>query len=218
MQLRSGKQIGNISPSVLLRDIYLLDDIRTMHGSDWFTSKVDQTTITLDCIIDGYSDEKLASIDTGNKWLRIVYLRAVKIIYTVIEISYSDTAKLFTKRTKCALIRVVEAAHQIQLKVGRALWTTRNTPHIRELMMDEESDDAEHMYRTLRHIISDESIAYDYNIYSYNDGEYSDEETWDYYFGVHTDYQAYSDPHRFMNQVDACMEGPIRHWNMRMLE
>ena len=230
MQLRSGKMVGDkneerfrdgygerlyISPQALLNSIYLDTDVDTMHTDRWLP-KIQRTTGTLNYISE-YSDEKLASIDDTNDWLREVYLRAVEIIYTVIKTSFTDTAKAFNVKTKCALIRLVEAANNLQLKTGRVLWHTRNRPHIRALL-DLETGDAEHMYRVLRHIISDESLAYDYKIYSYNDGEYSDEETWDYYFGPLADYQEYSDTDRFMNQIDYCMEAPIRHWNLRMLD
>ncbi len=219
MQLRSGKRIGErlyISPDALLRSIYLLADIDTMHAHDWFQSKVQYTTGTLNYISE-YSDEKLASIDDTNKWLRTVYLRAVEIIYTIIKTSYTDTAKAFNTKTKRILIRMLEAAQYLQLRTSKVLWHTRNRPCIRELL-ENDTGDAENMYRVLRHIISDESLAFDYKISTYNDGEYPDEETWDYYFGVHVGYQEYVDTDRFVNQVDHCMEAPIRHWNMRILE
>jgi len=218
MQLRSGKKIGErlyISPKALLNSIYLDTDVDTMHAGGWL-AKVQWTTGTLNYISE-YSDEKLASIDDTNDWLREVYLRSVEIIYKVIQLSYTDTAKAFTAKTKCTLIRLLEAAQYLQLITGKVLWDTRNRPHIREFL-ESQTDDAEHLYRVLRHLISNENIAHDYKIYTYNSGEYSDEETWDYYFGVHTDYQEYANEDHFMNQIDDCMYGEIRYWNWRMLE
>ena len=123
MQLRSGKRIGErlyISPDALLRSIYLLADIDTMHAHDWFQSKVQYNTGTLNYISE-YSDEKLASIDDTNKWLRTVYLRAVEIIYTIIKTSYTDTAKAFNTKTKRILIRMLEAAQYLQLRTSKVL-------------------------------------------------------------------------------------------------
>jgi hypothetical protein len=224
MKLRSGRQINRerlyISSKSLLRDIYVLSDINTLYNHEWFINKVENTTGTLKYIYE-YSDEKLASIDHENKWLRNIYLRAVEIIYVVIKTSYSVTADLFMIKTKRALIRLLDAAHQLQLKSGRILWATRTEPRIRKLLgklLDTENNEAEMLYRTLRHIISDESLAFDYEIYTYSNGEYSAEELWDYYFGINSDNPEYCDTDHFLNQADTCLERPIRYWNLRMLE
>ena len=223
MKLRSGRQTPDRndyydilyeSHDALLDSIYVLNDIQQMHAYPWFAFKVKQTTSILNYICE-YSDEKFSSIDAENKWLRTMYLRAIEIIYAIIEASYTATSLTFNVRTKRALIRILDAAHQVQLKTGRVLWATRNEPHIREVL-DVDTDDAEMLYRTLRHIISDESLAYDYEIYTYNDGEYSDEETWDYYFAANVEH--FQDCDRFLNQVKTCLERPIRHWNLRMRE
>lgn len=220
MKLRSGRQIPDSndyydtlyeSQDALLDSIYVLRDIQQMHTFPVFASKVKRTADILNYISE-YSDEKLTSIDNENKWLRTLYLRAVEIIYTIIEASYSQE---FNVRTKRALIRILDAAHHVQLKTGRVLWATRNDPRICKVF-DEDTDDAVMLYRTLRHIISDESLAFDYEIYTYNDRDFPDEEIWDYYFAANVEH--YRDGDHFLNQADACLERPIRYWNLRMLE
>jgi hypothetical protein len=66
-------------------------------------------------------------------------------------------------------------------------------------------------YRCLKHIISDESIPYNYDIHTYDDGEYTDIELWDYYLYFRT----VSDP--YVQNADSCFSGEIRHRNRMMI-
>ena len=109
------------------------------------------------------------------------------------------------------------SANKLQLATGKVIWATRTTEANRKIL-DTDTEDAVLLYRCLRHIISDESLAYDYKIYTYNDGEYTEEGLWDYYFAHNAEYPDNCDLERFLIQSDTCLSGPIRHWNLRMLE
>ena len=200
----------------MINSMYLInsDDIKTLHYHDWFLSRIEQTRGTLNYICE-YSNEKLASID--NESLVTLYLRSVNVIYTIIESSYTATSKSFNVRTKKELILFLYSASKLQLAIGKVIWATRTTEANRKILnMDTEY--AEFLYRCLRHIISDESLAYDYKIYTYNDCEYTEEELWDYYFAHNAEHPDKCDLERFLIQADTCLRGPIRHWNLRMLE
>lgn len=216
MYLRSGKKIlsggvveepFSVSLAALTRTMYNLSDIRHSYNYEWFINRVGWTTGILNYILDRADDLK----NTDSQWLTTVYLKAINIQYSIIEHSYRNENYMH-KKTKQAFIRILSSAYKVQMKMGTILWTTRQEPHIRELL---ETDNDDMIYRCLKHIISDESEPHDYEIYTYDDGEYSDEEIWDYYFG-HNAGAEYDDP--YITNADICLDdiNIIRHRN-RML-
>jgi hypothetical protein len=194
-------------PKALLRQIYLLDDINTHHYCDWFLSKVQETRERLNYIHE-YSNEKLTSMDVT--WLRNIYFYCVTIICKIIKASYK--IKKILKKTKKELIRIVFAANQLQQKIGNIIWSLRTDISILKVIDSDSDEDAENMYRCLRHIISDEFIAYDYKIHMYENSDYA-VELWDYYFAPNTMKCIDDDP--FVKQATFCREAPICFWNIR---
>lgn len=214
MYLRSGKKILSVgvveeplsvSLAALTRTMYNLSDIRHSYNDEWFINRVGQTTEILNYILDRADDLK----NMDSQWLTTVYLKAIGIQCSIIEHSYRNE-NYMRKNTKQAFILILSSAYKVQMEVGTILWTTRQEPHIRELL---ETDNGDMMYRCLKHIISDESEPHDYEIYTYDDGEYSGEEIWDYYFG-HNAGAEYDDP--YITNADICLDDIIRHRN-RML-
>lgn len=214
MKLRSGFQTTPVerlycSPQALLNQIYLLDDMKELHYHDWFLSKVQQTRGNLN-YIEEYSREKLLSMDV--KWLRIVYFRTVEIMRKIISASYTQIS--FSSKTKQEFIRMLYAANQLQKKIAYILWELRTTEGVFKILITE-TDDADWLYRCLRHIISDECMAHDYHIESYNIGDYTDAELWDYWFAPNALKLETNDP--FLKQVNISLQGPIRFWNIHMI-
>ena len=195
----------SVSLAALTRTMYNLSDIRHSYNDEWFINRVGQTTEILNYILDRDDDLK----NTDSQWLTTVYLKAIGIQCSIIEHSYRNE-NYMRKNTKQAFILILSSAYKVQMKIGTILWTTRHEPHIREML---ETDNGDMMYRCLKHIISDESEPHDYEIYTYDDGEYSGEEIWDYYFG-HNAGAEYDDP--YITNADICLDDIIRHRN-RML-
>lgn len=218
MKLRSGFQTVPLPsekeerlyccPKALLRQIYLLDDIDEHHDRDWFLSKVCQTRGNLNYIGE-YSREKLLSMDV--LWLKDVYVNCVEIIKRIIIASYTHC--LFTDKTKQEFIRILYAANKLQKKLGNIIWILRTDEQVFQILSIEST--GESLYRCLRHIISDECIAYDYQIESYNMGDYSDVELWDYWFAPNCLIPESED--LFVKEAKHCLEAPIRFWNIRTI-
>lgn len=211
MKLRSGFQTTiderlYCCPKALLCQIYLLDDIDTHHDRDWFLAKLQYTRGNLN-YIEEYSREKWLSMDVI--WLKDVYVNCVEIIKRIIVASY--TISLFSDKTKQEFIRILHAANKLQKKLGNILWTLRTDERVFQILSNEST--GESLYRCLRHIISDECIAYDYQIESYNMGDYSDVELWDYWFAPNCLISVEED--LFVKQAKHCLEAPMRFWNIR---
>ena len=218
MKLRSGFQTGSKTavveetlyccPKALLCQIYLLDDIETHHYHDWFLAKVGQTRGNLN-YIEEYSREKLLSMDVI--WLKDVYVNCVEIVKRIIVASYKHDS--FSNKTNQEFIRILYAANKLQKKLGTILWTLRTDERVFHILSNEST--GESLYRCLRHIISDECIAYDYQIESYNMGDYSDVELWDYWFAPNCLIPESED--LFVKQAKHCLEAQIRFWNIRTI-
>ncbi len=216
MKLRSGFQTVPFTsekeerlyccPKALLRQIYLLEDIDEHHDRDWFLSNVQYTRGNLN-YIDEYSREKLLSMDV--LWLKNIYCNCVDIITRIIVASYKHVS--FSDKTKTELIRLIFAANKLQKKLGNILWSLRTDERVVQILMSETHGDS--LYRCLRHIISGEFIAYDYNIESYDLGDYLDVELWDYWFAPN--YRERVEDDLFVKNADHCREGRIRFRNIR---
>lgn len=216
MKLRSGFQTTNdqrlyCCPKALLGGIYLLEDIDEHHDSDWFLGKVQYTMGNLN-YIDEYSREKLLSMDVI--WLKNIYCSCVDIITRIIVASYKHC--LFSDKTKQEFIRLLFAVDKLQKKIGNIIWSLRTDERVFTILMSETHElEAESLYRCLRHIISGEFIAYDYQIESYDLGDYSDVELWDYWFSPN--YQENVNDDLFVKNANHCREGRIRFWNIRTI-
>lgn len=139
---------------------------------------------------------------TPSKNIHNLYERCVEITTDIIE--NANKIDEINADTKSALIRLISETYKLQLKLGRIIWSAR-----REQQLPDAKDyDTDTFYRCLKHIISDESIPYDYDIEIYDDGEYTDVELWDYYY---LDYATESDP--YVINADTCFQGNIRFWN-----
>jgi hypothetical protein len=216
MQLRSGRRINEpaterlyCSPKSLLKEIYLLDDIDEHHDRDWFLKKVMCTRGNLN-YIEEYSREKLLSMDV--LWLKNIYCNCVDIITQIIVASYTHDS--FSDKTKHEFIRLLFAANKLQKKLGDIIWSLRTDERVVQIIMSK-TVEAWGLYRCLRHIISGEYIAYDYHIESYDVGEYTDVELWDYWFAPNVMENANDD--LFVKNADHCGEGNIRFCNMRTI-
>ena len=197
MQLRSGKQLrySDVICESNIYSVYRLNDLRSSVNCVWFISKVQQTTDIL----------KQYNKITPSKNIHNLYERCVEINTNIIE--NANKIGEINAETKSALIRLISEAYKLQLKLGRIIWSARQEQPISNPTGAEEYD-VDTFYRCLKHIISDESTPHDYDMETYDDGEYTDVELWDYYY---LDYATESDP--YVINADTCFQDHIRFWN-----
>jgi hypothetical protein len=178
MKLRSGRTTG---PYLIIYD-FPVDSIVRCANSPWLLDRVKEVTFIL----------RHSTFDSDPR----TYRKCVAIICSVIECTHKYKTEDLSPETKRAFIRLLSAAYKVQVDVGEILWANR-----RDIDMDDDH------YRCLKHIISDESLPYNYDIHTYDDGEYTDIELWDYYFYFRTV------PDPYVQNAEICFGGEIYHWN-----
>jgi hypothetical protein len=122
-----------------------VDSIVRCANSPWLLARVKEVTFLLRHSTFG-SDPR-------------TYRKCVAIICSVIECTHKHKTEDISPETKRAFIRLLFAAYKVPVDVGKILWANR-----RDINLDD--------YRCLKHIISDESLPYNYDIDTYDDGEY----------------------------------------------
>jgi len=183
MKLRSGKTTG---PYLIIYD-FPADSIVRCANSPWLLARIKEVTFLLRHCPPSPSQR--------------TYRKCVEIICYIIECTHKYNTEDLCPETKCAFIRLLFAAFKVQVEIGEILWANRHDI----IYMDDDH------YRCLKHIISDESLPYNYDIHTYDDGEYTDIELWDYYFYFRTV------PDPYVQNADSCFSGEIRHRNRMMI-
>ena len=161
-------------------------------------------------IINDQSVEILSGIAEDCKFMSTIYQKTVELTCCIIERSYQSQ---YTDDEKIAIIRLLSVMYQVRCTVSHILWNARTRQTIQD-MMENGDRHSDQLYRCLKHMVSDESESCDYEIYLYEDGEYTDVELYDWYF--QSNYNECSTTDTYVKNADACFGGEIRRYNRRL--
>jgi hypothetical protein len=219
MQLRNGKQVkgvttckckkgeGSDEKAKLVSSVRkLLDEANKYRDSSSDLEKIYRMTPVFEKI-GQESAETLSTIDDSLKFVSTLYMKTMELTCTLIERSYN---RLYTSEEKCAVIRLLSEMYKARRLVTQILWDGRLTKNIQDMLETGERH-SEQIYRCLKHIASDESESRDYQIYTYDDGEYTDEELYDWYFL--DNYRKDASEDSYMSNADECFGAKIRRFN-----
>ena len=225
MQLRNGKQVvaSNTKKTQTL----------TTYASDDKQSLVDELTRLIDIRrrchdtatdiekmhnvlqvfkkLNEQSVEMLTGMDNSLKFASTVYQKTMELTCVLIERTYSH--KHYDDSEKIAMIRMMSEMYRTRCAIRKIIWYGRKDKNIQD-MMEAGDRHSEQIYRCLKHIVSDESESLDYNMFEYEDGEYTDLELYDWYFSNNRGDDASDD--EFVNNADKCFGADISRFN-RML-
>ena len=219
MQLRNGKQVMGVTTCKckkgkgLDEKAQLISSLRKLLDE---ANKYRDTSSDLDKIyrmtpvfekIGQQSVETLSTLDDSLKFVSTLYMKTMEHTCILIERSYN---RLYTSEEKCAVIRVLSEMYKARRVVTQILWDGRLTKNIQDMLETGERH-SEQIYRCLKHIASDESESRDYQIYTYDDGEYTDEELYDWYFL--DNYRKDASEDSYMSNADECFGAKIRRFN-----
>jgi len=221
MQLRNGKQVSGVSErkckkvSVSDEKAQLISSVRKLLDAfQKYNSTVSDTDKVYRMIeifekINQHSVETLSAMDGSLKFISTVYMKTMELTCTLIERSYS---RLYTSYEKGAVIRLLSEMYKTRCTTREILWDGRLKENIRNMLETGELH-SEQIYRCLKHIASDESESRDYQIYTYDDGEYTDEELYDWYFLDNYRNRKDASEDSYMSNADECFGAEIRRFN-----
>lgn len=161
-------------------------------------------------IINDQSVEILSGIAEDCKFMSTIYQKTVELTCVIIERSYTTQ---YNDDEKIAIIRLLSVMYQVRCTVSHILWNARTRRTIQD-MMENGGRHSDQLYRCLKHMVSDESESYDYEVYLYEDGEYTDLELYDWYF--QSNYNECSTTDTYVKNADACFGGEIRRYNRKL--
>ena len=84
------------------------------------------------------------------------------------------------KNQMCKSIVVLPTYVVVRQTAAKIMWTARTSKSVQD-MMENGDRHSELVYRCLKHIASDEAESCDYEFYTYEDGEYTDVELFDWH-------------------------------------
>lgn len=209
MQLRNGKQVTG-KPDIILSFTgtvrNLLDGcINTFSPID----KINAMCKVFDTINE-QSDQTLSEMGLGDdyKFLSTIYRKTVELTCVLIERSYLNE---YYDEDKDAMIRLLSVMFQVRRTAAQILWTARTSKNVQN-MMENGDRHSDLLYRCLKHIVSDEAESCDYEFYTYEDGEYTDVELFDWYLLPNYGRVLSRDDPYIMN-ADECFGAEIRRFN-----
>jgi hypothetical protein len=222
MQLRNGKQLS-VTASASVPVITGAETkeqftakmkvlINKCQPSDYGT-KLDRLNNMLPIFtgINKMSVEMLTDFDPKLRFQTTLYEKSLELTVTIIERSY-----LFDKvsyEEKIASIRLLSEMYKARKTIADILWKGRTNKNIQEMMYAGDRH-SEQLYRCLKHMTSDLSESTHYEIYTYDDGEYSDVELYNWFLLPNIDENLPDD--EYINNADHCFGGKIDRFNVRM--
>jgi hypothetical protein len=166
--------------------------------------------ITVFGIINNQSVEILSRIGDDCKFMSTIYQKSVELTCTIIERSYTNQ---YNEDENIAIIRLLSVMYQVRCTVSGILWKARTDRTIQN-MMEEGDRHSDILYRCLKHMVSDESESCDYEIYLYEEGEYTDVELYDWHF--QPNYNECSTTDTYVKNADACFGVEIIRYNRKL--
>jgi hypothetical protein len=185
-------------------------DALRRHGQLSNTATYYEKLNSLLAVFDILNNETLSDMGDDYKFLATVYSKTVELMCVIVERSYTNE---YTDDEKIAIIRLLSVTYQVRLTVSDILWAARTDPKIQE-MMENGDRHSDLLYRCLKHMVSDESESYDYEVYKYEDGDYTDVELYDWY--LQPNYCENSKSDEYIHNADTCFGGEIRRYNRRL--
>ena len=161
-------------------------------------------------IINNEPVETLSNMGDDCKFVATIYRKTVELMCVIVERSYTNE---YTNDEKIAIIRLLALTYQVRYTVSDILWDARTNHQIREMMENGERH-SDLLYRCLKHMVSEESESDIYEVYKYEDGEYTDVELYDWY--LLPNYCKTSKSDAYIQNADTCFGGEINRYNRRL--
>lgn len=161
-------------------------------------------------IINDQSVETLSGMGDDYKFVATVYRKTVELMCVIINRSFTTE---YTDEEKIAIIRLLSLTYQVRYTVSDILWEVRTNHQIRE-MMENGDRHSDLLYRCLKHMVSEESESDVYEVYKYEDGEYTDVELYDWY--LLPNYCKISKYDAYIENADVCFGDEISRYNRRL--
>ena len=161
-------------------------------------------------IINNQPVETLSGMGDDCKFLATIYRKSVELMCVIVERSYTNN---YTDDEKIAIIRLLSLTYQVRYAVSDILWNARTNCQIQE-MMENGDRHSEVLYRCLKHMVSEESESNIYEVYKYEDGEYTDVELYDWHLLPNYSIGGWRDP--YIENADDCFGDEITRFNRRL--
>jgi len=213
MQLRNGKQLqtptdGGAKEQFIKKMMVILGKCQPSINN----SNVEKHHNMLACFIE-INRMPLDTWTTFDPTLRFhatMYQKTMECTITIIDRSYMSN---YTDEYKSVSIRLLSEMYKTRKTMANILWQGRTNKNIQELM-DAGHYHSEQLYRCWKHIISDKSESNYYEIYTYDDGEYSNVELYNWYLLPNIYGNRKSD--KYINNADHCFGDFIERFNVKM--
>ena len=217
MQLRNGKNTLVSVPASLPAPVTLFVDMTRealnlhvrMYETVTYYEKLNGLLAVFG-IINNQSAETLSGMGDDYKFLATVYRKTVELMCVIVERSYTNE---YNDDEKIAIIRLLSLTYQVRYTVSDILWEVRTYPRIRE-MMENGDRHSDLLYRCLKHMVSEESESEIYEVYKYEDGEYTDVELYDWY--LLPNYCENCKADAYIENADVCFGNEITRYNRRL--
>jgi hypothetical protein len=161
-------------------------------------------------IINDQSVETLSGMGDDYKFVATVYRKTVELMCVIINRSFTTE---YTDEEKIAIIRLLSLTYQVRYTVSDILWEVRTNHQIRE-MMENGDRHSDLLYRCLKHMVSEESESDVYEVYKYEDGDYTDVELYDWY--LLPNYCKNIKADAYIENADVCFGDEISRYNRRL--
>jgi hypothetical protein len=222
MQLRNGKKILVSVPapvSAPANEMSFVDMTRealSRHGQMYepatYYEKLNSLLAVFN-VLNDQSAETLSGMDDDYKFLATIYRKTVELMCVIVNRSYTTE---YTDDEKIAIIRLLSLTYQVRYTVSDILWEVRTHHQIQE-MMEHGDRHSDLLYRCLKHMVSEESESDIYEVYKYEDGEYTDVELYDWYLLPNYDENIRADTYNeYIENADDCFGGEISRYNRRL--
>ena len=216
MQLRNGKKIIRASAPAPVPEMSFVDMTREalnrhleLYDTATYYEKLNSLFAVFN-IINNQPVETLSGMGDDCKFLATVYRKSVELMCVIVERSYTNN---YTDDEKIAIIRLLSLTYQVRYTVSDILWEARTRQTIQD-MMENGDRHYDQLYRCLKHMVSDESESNIYEVYKYEDGEYTDVELYDWY--LQSNYNECSTTDTYVKNADACFGVEIIRYNRKL--
>lgn len=213
MQLRNGKNTLASAPANEMSFVDMTREALSRHVQIYETATYYEklnSLLAVFGIINHQSVETLSGMGDDYKFLATVYRKTVELMCVIVERSYTNE---YTDDEKIAIIRLLSLTYQVRWTVSDILWEVRTYPRIQE-MMENGDRHSDLLYRCLKHMVSEESESDIYEVYKYEDGEYTDVELYDWY--LLPNYCKNSKADAYIENADVCFGDEISRYNRRL--
>ena len=217
MQLRNGKNTLVSVPASLPAPVTLFVDMTrealNLHLQMYETATYYENLnsfLAVFGIINDQSVETLSGMGDDYKFVATVYRKTVELMCVIINRSFTTE---YTDEEKIAIIRLLSLTYQVRYTVSDILWEVRTNHQIRE-MMENGDRHSDLLYRCLKHMVSEESESDVYEVYKYEDGDYTDVELYDWY--LLPNYCKNIKADAYIENADVCFGDEISRYNRRL--